>query len=129
MKTKTALIIEDDSTNRAVMEDLLSLAGYETRTYESAASFLEKHTPTCGHPSHCPCYDLVLTDNRMPNMTGLEFLETLQFIGCKIPTGKKAIISGNWSPEEENAAKALGCTIFSKPEDMSNLVPWAESLA
>jgi two-component system, LuxR family, response regulator FixJ len=58
-------VIEDDAGVRESLALLLQSSGFETRLYGSAADFLETSPP----PAGC-----VVSDVRMPGMTGLELL-------------------------------------------------------
>ena len=69
-KHKQILIAEDDNVLRKVLEELLLKAGYNVltaRNGQQAFYFLE----TTGA-------DIVLSDNNMPHLTGLEFLEKVR---------------------------------------------------
>jgi len=78
----------------------------------------------------CPhdeaCGDFLLTDNRMPNMTGLEFVEAQNRRGCKGIVEHKAIISGTWSTQEREKAEKLGCKIFTKPYRVEEICSWLD---
>ena len=68
---------DDDASVRAAVEDLLASVGLSTRSYVSAADFLERarlDEPGC----------LVL-DVRMPGMNGLDLQQELQRRGLALP--------------------------------------------
>ena len=62
-------IIEDDPAVRESLGMLLKTAGLQSRLYASAPEFLETN------PAPAGC---VVTDIRMPQMTGIELLEELR---------------------------------------------------
>ncbi len=70
-------IVDDDEAVRQSLAFLLSTAGIPVRVYESATSFL------AGLPTlQAGC---LITDVRMPDMTGLELLQQLRGKGIKLP--------------------------------------------
>lgn len=127
MKRKTALIFDDNLECRSLMKDVAEMAGYEVMTFSDPTIFLNQREESCCHRETDPCVDLVMTDNQMPGMTGLEFLEMLKRNGCKLPDYNKCIISGAWSQDQLDVAKALGCKVFSKPASIEELQGWLNS--
>lgn len=71
-------IVDDDKSIRAATQDLLKASGFRAHTFEDAESFL-------GSPMRESMACLV-TDMRMPGMTGLELRESLVASGSDIPT-------------------------------------------
>ena len=71
-------IVDDDEPMRLATSNLLESAGFATATFADAEAFL-------GSPHHRGVACLV-TDMRMPGMTGLELRESLVASGSDIPT-------------------------------------------
>ena len=71
-------IVDDDDSIRAATENLLEAAGYSTKTFSSAESFMSSE-----RRQKVSC---VVADMRMPGMTGLELFEALVASGRAIPT-------------------------------------------
>jgi FixJ family two-component response regulator len=71
-------IIDDDDSIRSATGNLLEAAGYSTATFQSADEFLRFG---CRHQVSC-----IVTDMRMPGMTGLDLFEALAAAGGAIPT-------------------------------------------
>jgi two-component system response regulator FixJ len=70
-------VIDDDEAVRDAIAFLLSSAGFAARTYDSAAAFLARSAdvePGC-----------VITDVRMPGMTGLELADRLRALEIDLP--------------------------------------------
>jgi FixJ family two-component response regulator len=86
-------IVDDDKSIRNATQDLLNAAGYSTATFESAESFLNYP-----HRANTAC---LVTDMRMPGMTGLELHQELLARDQGIPT---IIMSAH--PEEMRQARA-----------------------
>ncbi|MBX3518601.1 MAG: response regulator transcription factor FixJ [Xanthobacteraceae bacterium] len=73
----TIHVIDDDEAARDSLQFLLETAGLRTKTYETATAFL-KHLP--GPGAGC-----IITDVRMPGMTGIELLKTLKGRAFPLP--------------------------------------------
>jgi DNA-binding NtrC family response regulator len=71
------LIIEDDEEMRSLLEDFLKDEGYES---DSANSGSEAFGKLAREP-----FDLVITDIRMPGLTGLDILSAVKKFRLEIP--------------------------------------------
>jgi CheY-like chemotaxis protein len=68
---KTILLVEDEAGNREILDEILSDLGYEVIDAADGSSALS----TIQHGAHI---DLVLTDYRLPDMTGLDVVRALR---------------------------------------------------
>ena len=75
---KLVAIVDDDDSVRGTLQELLRSAGFSSRTFESAEDFLGS-----GHQQKAAC---LITDIRMPGMSGLELQARLNAEHCRIPT-------------------------------------------
>jgi FixJ family two-component response regulator len=75
---KFVAIVDDDDSMRAALQGLLKAAGLSSRAFESAEQFLGS-----GHQRETAC---LITDIRMPGMSGLELQARLNADDCRIPT-------------------------------------------
>jgi FixJ family two-component response regulator len=75
---KLVSIVDDDDSVRSTLHELLRSAGFSSRTFESAEDFLGS-----GHQLETAC---LITDIRMPGMSGLELQARLNAEHCRIPT-------------------------------------------
>lgn len=125
MKSKKALVLDDNDMILAVVEEILTDTQFEVTTFSDPISFFAQKEELCCHSESEPCFDILITDNRMPGMTGLEFIEKLKSRGCKIADHRKAIISGNISSEELDRAKKMNCKVFQKPLPIAELIQWS----
>jgi DNA-binding NtrC family response regulator len=77
MKRKTILIVDDDNAMRLALSESLESCGYDTDAvengYEALNLFKKKK------------FDLVITDMRMPGMTGIEVLKGVKKMSPDIP--------------------------------------------
>jgi FixJ family two-component response regulator len=76
--SKLVAIVDDDDSVRSTLQELLRSAGFSSRAFESAEKFLAS-----GHQQETAC---LITDIRMPGMSGLELQARLNARRCRIPT-------------------------------------------
>lgn len=76
--TATVYVVDDDHAIRAAKQALLEQAGYTVQTFANAATFLASYKPN----GRC----CLITDVRMPGMTGLELLAQIVAMGNGPPT-------------------------------------------
>ncbi len=120
-----ALVFDDNEIVRVLLSTLLRKRGYEVRSFsEPGACALYTHAD-CNCMNDSPCADVLITDVRMPNVSGLEMVEQLLRNGCKIKN--IAFVSGSWTEAEYAKAYELGCKIFQKPFQISEIDAWLEA--
>lgn len=71
-------VIDDDESYRAAVQRLLKSAGLSVQSFESAEAFLSSGQQ---HETGC-----LVTDIKMPGMSGLELQSKLNADHCPIPT-------------------------------------------
>src|SRR6202051_823404 len=77
-KAKMVAIVDDDDLMRTALQGLLKSAGLRAQAFASADEFLRS-----GHQHDAAC---LITDIRMPGMSGLELQAQLNADHCRIPT-------------------------------------------
>jgi two-component system, LuxR family, response regulator FixJ len=98
-------IVDDDEAVRQSLAFLLSTAGIPVRVYESATSFL------AALPTLQP--GCLVTDVRMPDMTGIELLQQLRDKDIKLPV---IVITGHGDiPLAVEAMKSGAIDFIEKP--------------
>jgi two-component system, chemotaxis family, CheB/CheR fusion protein len=108
----TVYVVDDDGGAREAMEMLLAKAGYSVETYASAATFLESY-----RPGQKAC---LLTDVRMPGMSGFELLAQLAAAGNALPA---IVITGQGDVAMAVEAMRAGAVDFiEKPIDADALL-------
>jgi CheY-like chemotaxis protein len=125
----TAIVIDDDVFFCNLLTDILEDLNLNVVSYKSPEEFFSSLTPDTAAASLGGA-DFILTDNRMPGMTGLEFLTKLKEMGCPLPADRTAIISGYWDDYEMRQAEELGCQVFDKynsPEKLGNWISQRQS--
>jgi DNA-binding NarL/FixJ family response regulator len=107
----TALVVDDDPGVREVYKYFLTMQGYTVRTAADGAEAL-RHLQA-ERPR------LMLLDNHMPNMTGIE---VLQHLGASMPEVAVILTSGLLDAETCETAQALGAVAcLQKPVGLSEL--------
>lgn len=105
-------VIDDDEAMRDSLAFLLDTAGLQARTYESAPQFLAAlETAPAG---------VIVTDIRMPEMTGLELVRRLKSRECTYPV---IMITGHGDvPLAVEAMKAGVVDFLEKPFEEDTLL-------
>ena len=110
---KKMLIIEDDLASRDLLRLVFEYDGFHCMEAENGAlglTMLESQA-----------FDVILLDNAMPVMTGLEFLNHLQHRSQQ-SDAPIIMITGLLNPEVREKATKLGAyTIVGKPFDLGEL--------
>lgn len=123
-----ALVLDDDEMMRTLYKHILEERQVRVVDYANPAEFMNEHrSDRCS--KNGPCFDVILTDNQMPFMTGLAFLKELEGMECLVPKGQTAIISGTWSPKDLKSAQGLGCRIFEKPCPVEKILEWVDGIS
>jgi FixJ family two-component response regulator len=77
-KTKLVAIVDDDDLMRSALQGMLKSVGLPSQAFASAEEFLNS-----GQHRQTAC---LITDIRMPGMSGLELQARLNAEHCRIPT-------------------------------------------
>ena len=108
----TVFVIDDQSSIRHALGEMLSVFGYDVETYESADSFLRALDPLR--------HGCVVADVRMPGMDGIELVRELARRQVLLPV---VVISGHADvPMAVAAIKAGAEDFIEKPVDDVQLV-------
>ena len=112
---KRILIVDDHQLAREVLKLFLETQGYLVEEAENGAEGLAVIDQ--GHT-----FDLVISDNQMPVMAGMEFIQRLAQRSY-LTTHHLILYSGNLTPELEQQARDLGVSsVLSKPYNFSELL-------
>jgi FixJ family two-component response regulator len=106
-KIRMVSIVDDDDLMRAALQGLLKSAGLPAQVFSSAEEFLGS-----GHQHDTAC---LITDIRMPGLSGLELQARLNGDHCRIPT---IFITAHGDAKMQTQAMQAGATDFlAKPFD------------
>jgi signal transduction histidine kinase/CheY-like chemotaxis protein len=106
------LFVDDEESITAIGKEMLEEFGYEVTI---------KTSPTEAFKTFCDCptiFDLVITDNNMPDMTGFELIEKIR----KIQPGQHLILCSGYSDRTDvEKARSIDLKLISKPLHMREL--------
>lgn len=114
------LLAEDDGEFRAFLESRLRRAGYRVTTCThgiNLAGHLSGFRDKSGTPEH---YDLVISDIRMPALSGLEVLQDMEPKGKMPPTILITAFGDEATHAKAEEAGAVAC--LDKPFDVERLL-------
>ena len=110
---KRILIVDDLEPLRLVLREKLEMKGYTCQEVENGSEAMETLQTTQ--------FDLVITDNQMPVMTGLEMVQSL----AKKPTEQRTpiiLLTGHPSHHLYSEARQAGVQgVFKKPYEDQEL--------
>lgn len=111
-------VVDDDESIRLALIPALQSIGFDVLVFDSAESFIES-----ARLSDVGC---VITDLRMPGMSGLELQAKLRRDGYHIPT---IFMTAHGVPEVRSQATAAGAVaFFDKPFDPDVLLETVQKL-
>jgi DNA-binding response OmpR family regulator len=104
------LVIDDDANVRIFISDVLTFLGYETDAADSGVQGLAlvERRP----------YDLVITDLRMPHMTGWDVVNAVR---GRLLTMPMIMISGFATEDDVRHADRAGVPLLQKPFSVAEL--------
>jgi CheY-like chemotaxis protein len=108
-RSQRALVAENAGYVRAMLCDLLAAWGWQADGVLNASQALE-------HMERSR-YDLLLTDFRMPGMTGIELVERVRVRDADLPV----IMLTASSVDLDLACRRLGITLLRKPLEIARL--------
>jgi CheY-like chemotaxis protein len=120
------VIFEDEQVTRETLSRLISSRGHEVHSFPDPSCCQLYSGATCNCTEREACADILITDNQMPVMTGLQFIRRQYERGCRGIVNNKAIVTGCLSSEELEQSRQLGCKVFSKPLNWREMQQWLE---
>lgn len=132
MGTETKLrviVFDDDKAMTDLFKKMLQGFGHHVTAFSDPTACPVYKTPECNCPCQFPCAEVIITDNMMPNMTGIDFLKLQRRRGCKALDANKALMTAAATPKLLREVKELGCHFFRKPFRLSEVRVWLEECA
>jgi CheY-like chemotaxis protein len=111
MRFSRALVVDDEPGSRAVLKHILELGGLSVETVPDGRAALQRIRSE--HP------DLVVTDIRMPGITGVEMAARVHRDEEEVPT----LVAVTRHPEDVTDPDAFAL-VLRKPVSPSRLLAW-----
>ncbi len=121
------LVVEDDEEMRGMLAFVLARRGFRVTQVRDGSKALEylAEIVLVGNPSEMP--QLLLTDQRMPGVCGLDVIEATRVAGLRIPA---LLVTAFGDVETHERARALGETpVLEKPLEIGELLAVIERIA
>lgn len=121
-----AILLEDSKAILTLLKEFFSDRGYEIFAFSNPSICPLQLIPECRCAENQTCTDVIVSDLKMPNMTGLRFIRNQRQKHCKCKY--VAMISADWTEEDLALAQQLGCKTFTKPLFFDDLEEWLDSV-
>ena len=123
---RRAVLFDDEPLIRELLWRVFEQRGYEVLTFHDPSPCPLHEIQSCPCPVGTLCADIIISDLKMPNVNGLDFLASLIGKGCQKP--RFAMTSGNWTESAIERAEEFGCKVFHKPFNISEIIEWLEEV-
>jgi len=122
LNVKRALVFDDEIDIRHLFRLLLETRGYEVMTFEDPSEFCQHYCANCPRGTNRRCADMIISDVKMPNLSGIDFMSLILQQGCTVPA--RALMSGYWTQPVLEGALRMGCQTFAKPMKIDEIFGW-----
>jgi CheY-like chemotaxis protein len=113
------LLAEDDTELRHLLTTLFRRDGHEVVEAQSGHEFLERIAENLDEEGRLQELDLIISDIRLPGLSGLDVLASLHTAGCQVPV---ILITAFGDDTTHTHARKLGAAaFFDKPFDVDDL--------
>ncbi|HEU0032606.1 MAG TPA: response regulator [Kofleriaceae bacterium] len=112
------LLAEDDAVMRRMVATTLERDGFDVTEVHDGAELLARLEQSWMYPGADREIDLVISDVRMPGLTGLAVLEELRRVDTTTPV---LLITAFGDADLHDAAAELGAAVLDKPFELSDL--------
>lgn len=94
-------VVDDDEAMRDALSELLQVLSMDCRTFAQAESFLAAYSPGT--------FDCLITDLRMPGMSGMDLIRELKARGSRLPV---IVVTSSTEVESRSEAIAGGALAY-----------------
>ena len=120
------MIIEDEMCIRDSLQWFLEDLGHDVIAGDSPFDCNVYNGGKC--TKRVSCTDVLIIDQHLPGMRGLDFIEQLAERGCKGITSNMLLMSGDTTSIDLQKAERLGVNVVQKPMDFEYLENWLNNL-
>jgi CheY-like chemotaxis protein len=114
-KSGQILLAEDDASLRDLIADALGIDGHRVVQVATGRALIAAVKRIVEHGEHAHQLDLVITDVRMPQLTGIEALRVLRDAELGVPIILITAFSDLWTRRE---AARYGARLIDKPLEL-----------
>lgn len=124
MRRLRMMIFDDEGPILSLFHDFFSARDHEVLTYLEpvVCPIYDHRSDSC--PALSPCADVVMTDYKMPGISGLQLLEEQVRMGCALPIKNKALMSGHCDEALQAEIEGMGYVFFQKPLSFRAIRQW-----
>lgn len=119
-RCRRVLVLEDDDTLREMFSCILASLGYKVDSAGDGEAGWQRFCQSDGASPES--YDLLITDNNMPRLSGIDLVKRLRLTGIHVPI----ILVSSAIPEEAHLLDLAA--ILSKPFAMEELLAAVEGV-
>jgi len=121
------MILDDEKGVQDALALYSEMLGYDAiATTEPSTCRVYHSNQDCDKET--PCADVLLIDQFLTTMFGLDLVERQANKGCKAPARNKAILANAFVQEDFKRARNLGCHVLQKPVTYEILENWLEKV-
>ena len=121
------LLAEDDDEMRRILSEALEDAGYRVSTVSDGMALLHRLELEGPESTWAPPFDVLVSDIRMPGLTGMEILAGLH--AAELRFGVVLISAFADEPTRKEATDLGAVAVLSKPFPLQNLLDAVRAVA
>jgi len=130
VKKQRIIIFEDDSELAILLKHVLLLKGHDVRAFPDPTTCPVYTDSKIECKKISPCADVIISNNKMPHMSGIDFFRLQRKCGCKTLDENKILITEpEINTDLKHAIDDLGCHCFKMPFKTSEIVGWVGECA
>ena len=127
MKKLQILIFEDEPSMASLLKQIVLMSGHDVQVYSDPTICPIYHDHGFECPRETPCADVIISDQKMPNISGFDFFKLQRNRGCKALDKNKALITaGEISHDLRSEMDEIGFHYIKKPFRVTEITHWID---